>query len=313
MSIELFVSGIIMDIVSEIFDIYSIRLFLKKRKRINLDKQIEKITYQLTDDYKLEGIKESDINTIIKEVKNAITYALQDYDNLTEIVADSLEDPERLKSIILDKYKIPKDLERLKRTFEKTLEYVAKELCKIAKSLPNYQEYLKKTIAIKLKTLQIISEGNTEKSKTDFLILTPLPEEWDSMNSRLTDSYQEKDQYFNIRIGKIGSYQVHCVLAGKGEKKIISVLNYLVAQYKPKRVLLVGVALALLVYRFIKPFTLKRMGEIEFFPFMHNRGCIDFLNRQQNSLLEFLLGIHTDMFQGCSCHLAKESLNQIQP
>ena len=54
------------------------------------------------------------------------------------------------------------------------------------------------------------------------------------------------------------------------------------------------------------------MGEIEFLPSMHNRGCIDCLNRQQNSLLEFLLGIHTDKFQGCSYHLAKESLNQIQ-
>ena len=66
-----------------------------------------------------------------------------------------------------------------------------------------------------------------------------------------------------------------------------------------------------LVYRFVKAYTLKVMCKIEVFPSVYNRRIIDFFNTEKNSIFEFLLGGHANMFQEGSGHFTKKCFNQI--
>ncbi len=78
--------------------------------------------------------------------------------------------------------------------------------------------------------------------KIDFAILTPIPEEYAVVVSRLDTPQKPSYQKSPTTSGTIGRFRVVCVLSGKGEAQSGTVLGEVISEFSPRWVLLVGVA-----------------------------------------------------------------------
>ena len=77
----------------------------------------------------------------------------------------------------------------------------------------------------------------------DWAILTPIADEWFAVCSKL-DGAQPAAEGTTLpaKTGRIGSHNVVCVLAGKGESKTTSAVHYVVQTWKVRWIILAGIA-----------------------------------------------------------------------
>lgn len=76
----------------------------------------------------------------------------------------------------------------------------------------------------------------------DFVIVTPLAEEWLAMVSRLGKPSAPPDQTIPTKRGSVGTFDVVCVRSGKYESETSAALTYACTLYKPSWVLVCGIA-----------------------------------------------------------------------
>ncbi len=75
-----------------------------------------------------------------------------------------------------------------------------------------------------------------------FAILTPTPIEWLAMTRVLSGVSEAEGQPLPTKYGRIGHHDVVCVQSGKGESNTAATLQYILNNWNPRWVLLVGIA-----------------------------------------------------------------------
>jgi hypothetical protein len=73
-------------------------------------------------------------------------------------------------------------------------------------------------------------------------VLTPIGPEWQAFGQRLADAVTVQESLVPVRIGKLGQQAVVCALAQKGEANAATSLQFVLERWKPRWVMLVGIA-----------------------------------------------------------------------
>ena len=88
-------------------------------------------------------------------------------------------------------------------------------------------------------------ESTTTLTLAEFAVLCPLTVEWEAIRSRLASILEPADPSdlaLPSAFGKIAEHTVVCVKTGKGEAHCSSALQYVLGEWRPRWVILAGIA-----------------------------------------------------------------------